>query len=498
MEKYPYPEEVYGDMFGEIQMMKIFPDSKTFADATSKEDIDKIILEFRKRKNNTDFDAKAFVEEFWEIPKPTASGFVSDTTKSLAEHIESLWPVLTRSRDKQVKGSTLISLPYPYVVPGGQLEEMYYWDSYFIMLGLKESGNTEMIKKMLDNFAYLIDEIGHIPHGNRTYLISRSQPPFFAEMVALYAGLKGDEVYQEYLPAMQKEYNFWMRGFDIVSLEEPQYEHCVLLKENEVINRYFDSNDAPRQEAYREDSGMGNFLNLRATCESGWDFSSRWLANKRYLSTVMTLDIFPVDLNALLYGLEQKLEKAYRLSGNVQEAEVFQSAQRSRIDLMNNYHWSDSLGVLFDYQFEWEKPLQRYTPAMMYPLFFKMVTQEQAEKVVKNLKGKLLKSGGVVTSTYDSGRQWDAPYGWAPLQWITLIGLDNYGYKEDALELARRWTALNEKVYKETGKMMEKYNVEDLSLSSGGGIYPLQDGYGWTNGVYLAMKKYIEENEKPF
>ena len=495
MEKYPYPEDVYGSMFSEIQMMKIFPDSKTFADATAKDDVEKIILEFRKRKNDPDFDAKAFIEEYWEIPKPFASGFVTDTTKTLTDHITSLWPILTKSDDNTVKSSTLIPLPKPYVVPGGRFREMYYWDSYFIMLGLKESGREDMIKNMLDNFVYLIDEIGHIPNGNRTYFISRSQPPFFAEMVALYAGIKGDEVYKEFLPAMQKEYDFWMRGSDLVTAENREYEHCIYLDENTIINRYYDSHDAPRQEAYREDSQMEVFKDLRAACESGWNFSSRWLRNERYLSTIRTLDIFPVDLNALLFGLEQKLEKGYRLSGDIQKADDFKSLQAKRIELMNNCHWSDSLGVFFDYHFGREFQLENHTPAMMYPLFFKMASQKQADRVVVALKGKLLKPGGIVTSTNNTRHQWDAPSGWAPLQWMTLVGLDNYGYKAEALDLAKRWTSLNEKIYKNTGKMLEKYNVEDLTLESGGGEFPTQGGFGWSNGVYLAMKKYIKYYE---
>ena len=497
MDKYPYPEEVYGPMFGEIQMMKLYPDSKTFADATPKYDVDKIILEFRKRKNDPDFDAKAFVEEHWEIPQPFASGFKTDTTKTLTEHINSLWPVLTRSGDKAVKGSTLIPLPKPYIVPGGRFREIYYWDSYFTMLGLKESGLDDMIKNMLDNFVFLIDEIGHIPNGNRTYFISRSQPPFFAEMVEMYAGIKGEQVYEEYLPALQKEYDFWMRGHDQINAENSEYEHCVFLKDGVMINRYFDSHNEPRQESYREDRRFNTdtYGDLRAACESGWDFSSRWMRHHRYLSTIRTLDIFPVDLNALLYGLEENLEKGYQLTGNTEKANEFKALKAKRIELMNNYQWSDSLGVFFDYHFKKDFQLEKHTPAMMFPLYFKMASKEQADRVVSALKGKLLKPGGIVTSTNDTHQQWDAPNGWAPLQWITLVGLDNYGYKDEALDLARRWTALNEKVYKDTGKMLEKYNVEDLSLTAGGGEYPVQDGFGWSNGVYLAMKKYIEDNE---
>lgn len=494
MEKYPYPEEVYGPMFSEIQMLELYPDSKTFADATAKKDVKEIILEYRKRKNDTDFDPKAFVEEFWEIPEAFASGFETDTTKNLTEHINSLWPVLTREGDQAVEGSTLIPLPHPYIVPGGRFREIYYWDSYFTMLGLKESGREDMIKNMLDNFVYLIDEIGHIPNGNRTYFISRSQPPFFAQMVALYASIKGDEVYSEYLEPMQKEYDFWMRGHDLVTAEEPQYEHCVYMADDTLVYRYFDSHDAPRQESYREDTRMNAHRDLRAACESGWDFSSRWLRNRRYLSTIRTLDIFPVDLNALLYGLEEQLEKGYRLAGDNAKADEFKAKQAQKIALMNRYQWSDSLGTFFDYHFKRDFQLENFTPAMMFPLYFNMATDEQAKRVVDGLKRKLLKPGGVVTSEHETHQQWDAPNGWAPLQWMTIIGLDNYGYKAEALDIANRWTSLNEKVYKNTGKMLEKYNVEDLSLEAGGGEYPVQDGFGWSNGVYLAMKKYIADN----
>ena len=492
--EYPYPEDVYGPMFGEIQMMEVFPDSKTFADATAKADVHKIIEAFQKRKNETGFDAKAFVEEYWEIPKPFASGFVSDTNKSLTDHINSLWPVLTRSGDKTTKGSTLIPLPKPYIVPGGRFGEIYYWDSYFTMLGLKESGKDEMIKNMLDNFVFLINEIGHIPNGNRTYFTSRSQPPFFAQMVDLYAEMKGDQVYQEFLPAMQKEYDFWMRGHAVVSDKKRKHEHSVFLEENAIVNRYYDSHDAPRQESYREDIEMGAHGDLRAACESGWDFSSRWLHDKQDLGSIKTLDIFPVDLNALLFGLERQLEKGYRLSGENTKADQFKSLQNERIALMNNYHWSEASGAFFDYHMERKSHFENYTPAMMYPLFFNMVSQEQADKVVDAVKRKLLKAGGIVTSEYETGQQWDAPNGWPPLQWVTLMGMHNYGYKSEALDLAKRWTVLNEKVYKSTGKMLEKYNVEDLSLEAGGGEYPVQDGFGWSNGVYLAMKKYIADN----
>jgi len=497
-DKYPYPEEVYGDMFKEIQMKSVFPDSKTFADARAKVDPETIMLEYRKRKNDPDFDAKAFVEEYWEIPSLLSSGFKSDSTKTLTEHIESLWLVLTRDKDVAQEGSTRIPLPYSYVVPGGRFREIYYWDSYFTMLGLKESGEDELIMNMLDNFAFLIDEIGHIPNGSRTYFVSRSQPPFFAQMVKLYAGIKGDEVYKKYLPYMQKEYDFWMRGANSLTNESMTNEHTVFLDSITIANRYYDSNPTPRQESYIEDIELVEGKNkdkkyghLRAACESGWDFSSRWMFGEKDLETTRTGNIIPVDLNALLYGLEDILEKAYSLEGNPEKVDYFKNAKQKRIDILNKYHWNEEEGVFMDYNFINEEMTGRYTAAMFYPLFFNMASKEQAEKVVRYAENNLIKAGGILTTTINSGQQWDAPNGWPPLQWITLVGLDNYGYTNEAKDLAQKWTSLNEKVYKATGKMVEKYNVVNMNLEAGGGEYPVQDGFGWSNGVYLAMKAYL-------
>ena len=92
-----------------------------------------------------------------------------------------------------------------------------------------------------------------------------------------------------------------------------------------------------------------------------------------------------------------------------------------------------------------------------------------------------------MTTPITSGQQWDAPNGWAPLQWVGIQGLRNYGFNELADDCAQRWQKLNTDVYHRTGKLLEKYNVEDTSLLSGGGEYEVQDGFGWTNGVLLKL-----------
>ena len=147
--------------------------------------------------------------------------------------MSALWPVLTRPADSIKSRSTLIPLPHSYIVPGGRFREVYYWDSYFTMLGLMQSGEFELVAHILDNFAYLIETVGHIPNGNRSYYITRSQPPFFAQMVELFAAEKGNQVYDTYKSALLKEYEFWMKG----ALEdEKAFGHTVKLPFG-VVNR---------------------------------------------------------------------------------------------------------------------------------------------------------------------------------------------------------------------------------------------------------------------
>lgn len=490
LKTFPTPDELYPDLFVAVQMGDVFPDSKTFVDCTAKFSPKKINADYQATLNNEDFDLSDFVKANFEIPASISSDFKSDPTKSAAEHVTSLWPVLTREADENNELSTLIPLPKDYIVPGGRFREVYYWDSYFTMLGLVEDGEFEMIENILDNFAHLINTVGHIPNGNRVYYQTRSQPPFFSQMVKLLADEKGSEVYTKYATALKKEYQFWMNR----NGDEPDFEHTVLT-ENGILNRYYDKGDNPRQESYKEDyelvqenNGGGKmYRDLRSGAESGWDYSSRWFADGKDMGTIETTDILPIDLNALLYGLEDILLKLEPTDSKF--AEALTASMSDRKEFISTMCKSED-GSLEDYNWVTEQRCGKKSLAMMYPLYFNMVNQEEADAIAKYVEANFLKPGGVVSTIYNTGQQWDAPNGWAPLQWMTVIGLDNYGHKELAKTIAERWVALNEKVYKSTGKFVEKYNVEDLSLEAGGGEYPVQDGFGWSNGVYLALKAY--------
>lgn len=173
------PEELFGSFFNDVQNSTIFTDSKTFADCIPLEDPVFIIEKYHHEKSNSDFNLSGFVHEHFRIPAEIKAAYVPDPDLTTEQHIRKLWPYLTRQPEDQERGGSLIPLPFPYVVPGGRFREIYYWDSYFTMLGLKECGRADLIESMINNFAYLINTFGHIPTANRTYYLSRSQPPFF-------------------------------------------------------------------------------------------------------------------------------------------------------------------------------------------------------------------------------------------------------------------------------------------------------------------------------
>ncbi len=491
-------EVSFKGLFEDVQLSGVFPDSKTFVDCTPRFSVEKIMENYTSKKELDGFDLKEFVNENFELPKQYASGFKTDTSKDIEGHIEALWDVLKRESDNVENASSLIPLPNEYIVPGGRFGEIYYWDSYFTMLGLEQSGRLDMMKNMIDNFSYIIDQKGFIPNGNRTYFNGRSQPPYYSMMVDLYVKAKKDEkILLDYLPQLQKEYDFWMNNHEPVVEGIPTDGRVVALPAGVDMNRYWDNYAAPRPESYREDVELAKesgrdpeeiYRDLRAACESGWDFSTRWFEDGETFSKINTTSILPVDLNVLLYHLEEMLRKGYEIKEDLPNAEKYANLSNYRKNAILEIFWDDQKGYFFDYNFIDGKLNEQYTIAGMYPLFLGIATDEQAEKAAKVIKEKFLSWGGVPATLVESGQQWDAPNGWAPLQWVTYKGLKNYGKDELAEELKDNWIRVNEKVYKNTGKMVEKYNVMNSELEAGGGEYPTQDGFGWSNGVLLKLK----------
>ncbi|MDB5246781.1 MAG: treA [Segetibacter sp.] len=499
------PDEIWGKLFVDIQLNRVLGDNKTFVDAVPKFSPQVILKKYQEvqKANDTSFKLKDFVFQNFKVPVPVIVK-PSEKAATLKKHLEDLWPTLTRKADVIEKNTSLLPLPKAYVVPGGRFREIYYWDSYFTMLGLAVSNRYDLIESMLDNFKYLIDTYGHIPNGNRTYYLSRSQPPYFALMVELLHDKFGDRVYRKYLSALQKEYGWWMEGEKELSPGNSN-RRVVRLEDGTVLNRYWDDKKAPREESYYEDVQTGFvyqngdqmvYTNLRAGAESGWDFSSRWFADTMNLTSIETTNILPVDLNCLLYAYENILSKASRSQQLQSQANSYQQKALKRKAAILTFFWNDEEHYFFDYHYVKQTTTNRWALAGVLPLFTQVATAEQAGYVKDHIEQKFLKDGGLVTTPYHTNQQWDAPNGWAPLQFLGVKALMNYRYDTLAKNIAERWMSVNETVYANTGKMLEKYNVEDIHLLSGGGEYPTQDGFGWSNGVYLKFYQLFRRGER--
>jgi alpha,alpha-trehalase len=494
------PSRDLGALFHEVQVARVFEDSKTFVDATPKRSPADLLTAFATARSRDGFDLAAFVREHFEVPAISATTFHADSTLRMEDHIRSLWPALTRTADSGAAGSSLIPLPNAYVVPGGRFREVYYWDSYFTMLGLVEGGRTDLVKSMLENFAHLIRTVGFIPNGNRTYYLGRSQPPFFAAMVGLYAAATDTTGALPFLAALEQEHAFWQDGADRIGPGEA-HRRVVRLPNGDRLNRYWDDRPEPRPESYREDAAIGATLpdsariefyrNARATAESGWDFSSRWLRDPHDLRTLETIGLAPVDLNSLLFHAERTiaaLRRFRRASGDQEVADRFAADAETRRRAVLAASYDSASGYFYDVRWRTgERVTDRPTLAAAAPLYFGLATPEQARAVARKLERAFLKAGGYLTTLIRTGQQWDAPNGWPPLQWLTIQGLCRYGQSRPARFGRERWLALNRRVFARTGKMTEKYDVADLSREAGGGEYPNQDGFGWTNGVALAL-----------
>jgi len=495
------PADRYEELFIEVQTRRVFADSKTFVDCAPKRD-PKLILEvYCQEKCEPQFDLAAFVHSHFDPPLSHDSHYVSDPNQSLKDHIDSLWPVLTQHPEEHPAQSSLLALPNKYLVPGGRFGELYYWDSYFIMLGLAESGRCDLLRPMADNFAYLIDTYGHVPNGTRTYYLSRSQPPVFVLMVELFER-HGVQPALRYLPQLRQEYDYWMNGAEELRPGEAS-QRVVRLARGEILNRYWDERDTPREESYLEDltTARGSsrpmheiFRDLRAAACSGWDFSSRWLEQPDRLDSIRTTSILPVDLNALLYKLESTLAELSQASGDADGAAMFRGNATLRKRAMNTLLWDEGIGAFLDY--DWVLQARRPQPnaAALAPLYVGLASAPQARRTGDMAGSLLLDEGGLATTQMLSGQQWDQPNGWAPLQWIGVNGLKKYGLHELADDIAHRWLRTVSGLYEREGKLVEKYALRGTAGGSGG-EYPLQDGFGWTNGVTRKLLDMYQEHE---
>jgi alpha,alpha-trehalase len=499
------PQALFKDLFVAVQSARIFPDGKTFPDAVPREAPAKILERFHAERPASPEALKAFVEAHFALPSPVTAPPAVASIVPIDQHIDRLWTQLTRSTPTAPAYGSLLPLPEPYVVPGGRFREIYYWDSYFTLLGLVQSGRHELAEGMVRDFAHFIDTYGHVPNGARTYYLSRSQPPFFFEMVGLIGGDDPAGEFARYLPQLKREYAFWMQG-ETGLPPGGAHRRVVALPEGSILNRYWDDRDTPRDESYAEDVKLARashrparavYRDIRAAAESGWDFGSRWFADPMERSTIDTTEIVPIDLNSLMYGLEIAIRAGCERASDAPCVRDFTGRAAARRAAIDRYLWSAEQGAYLDYRWTRRAPITRVSAATLYPLFVSIAADAQASAVSRTVREHLLEPGGVVTTPLDTGQQWDAPNGWAPVQWIAVEGLRRYRENRLAEAIACRWMRDVDAVYRDSGKLVEKYDVVNTNRKGGGGEYPTQDGFGWTNGVMLKLEALYPRDAAP-
>ena len=410
----------------------------------------------------------------------------------------------------------LLYLPRPYVVPGGRFNEMYGWDSYFIQVGLLADGETERARDMVENFLYEIEHYGTILNANRTYYMTRSQPPFLTEMVLGVYDKTGDKEWlRRTRPAIEKYYQFWTtephlipgtglsRYYDLGDgpaaevlsdekdaqgrthydrIREYYRDHPEAAKGDYDVDRYYDrANDRLTDLFYKGDRSMR---------ESGFDPSNRF-----GLFNVDIIHYAPVCLNTLLFRMETEAARIEETVGNTAGAAEWRRRAAARHAAVDKYLWDAPSGLYLDYNFETKTRRKYEFATTFYPLWAGLASKAQAARVRLNLK--LFEApGGLLTSTRVTGNQWDAPFGWAPLQMIPADGLRRYGFGADADRVSRKFLELVTKEFEEHGTIKEKYDVQrresDVEAGIKFGYAANQIGFGWTNAAYLDLLAGLE------
>jgi alpha,alpha-trehalase len=427
----------------------------------------------------------------------------------------------------------LLYLPNPYVVPGGRFNEMYGWDSYFILLGLVQDGRVPLAQGMVENFFFEIENYGAILNANRTYFFTRSQPPLLSSMIGEVYGRTQDKVWLARAYGYARhDYELWTHGAhlagetglarytDIGAGPVPEmaddstyYPDVVrwLLKHPEVKTDYLvagtehpgakeiaalkrTSCDVETSKvcaaAYADGHRLsaGFFRGDRAMRESGFDTSFRFGP-----FSGSTDEFAPVCLNSLLYKYERDMAGFAELLGKGDEAAVWRQRAEARKASVNKLLWHADKGMFYDYNFVTKKASDYNYLSAFYPLWAGLATPEQAAAVEKHLPA-FEHEGGLAMSDRESGTQWDLPYGWAPTQWLATDGLARYGFGADAERISGKFMTTVESNYQNDGTIREKYNVVSGSanVKVAAGYKTNVIGFGWTNGVYVEMKALVD------
>ena len=407
---------------------------------------------------------------FWQ---PRTRELSASDVKAARDYIRHYWAHLWRFHPNN--DESLLGLPKPYLVPSYDetasfdYNELFYWDSYFMVQGLYDAQHEELIRGILEDLTSLFKRYKVIPNASRTYLMGRSQPPFLTSFIF--------EVYETY--HLNKA---WLKK--AIELAETEYKVVWMGTKNpnyrqmfRGLSRYYDI----------------NMLHDLAEAESGWDMTPRFHRK--------ALNYLPVDLNALLYKYETDFAKAARLFGDDNKARQWDNIATARQKTMNELMWDHIRGLYYDYDFVKGKRSSVSSLAAYYPMWAGMVDLKQAATLVGALRHFEARGGLTTTDALPMRQhmrgsmpvQWAYPNGWAPLQLIVIRGLERYGYHYDAQRIAMKWLKTNLKWFNKNGVFLEKYNVVNPEKPPVKGVYPTQTGFGWTNSVFERLcQDYID------
>lgn len=382
-------------------------------------------------------------------------------------YIADYWETLKREHIED--SGTIIGLPNPYIVPASDkkarftFEEQYYWDSYFIALGLVNTKHQKIAEGMLENLLHIYKRFHFIPNASRMYLMSRSQPPILTSFIRLIyeTGKKDHQWLKDHMAVAEDEYRkVWMND-----------THPLWHRVHKGLSRYYDI----------------NVLHDLAEAESGWDMTPRFERK--------CLDYLPIDLNSLLYKYEMDFAWGAQIYGTAKQVHAWQNSARKRKNEVDKLMWHKRKGMYFDYNYVKSQLGDVWSLAGYFPLWSGMASAEQAERLVRNI-AKFEQTGGLTTTTrplIDTSifgslkTQWAYPNGWSPLHWVVIEGLENYGYHDEAQRIAHKWIHTNLDWYERHGEFIEKYNVVNPRKHPVEGVYPSQSGFGWTNAVFTRL-----------
>ena len=412
------------------------------------------------------------------------------------------------SRSYVTKHPGLLYLPHPYVAPGGRFNEMYGWDSYFILIGLLYDGHLQMAKWMTENLIYEIKHYGKILNANRSYYLTRSQPPLLSSMVlAIYEKTKDKKWLKSTVEANKKVYQYWIetpRLIKSIGLSRFYAESNKPIPETEdgyydAVKSFYKEYDIKAYDSskfYHKKTGKLTVEFYRAdrtVREAGFDLTNKYGPFGADITSYVS-----VSLNTFLYKLESDMVRIHKILDDEKKVAIWKTRVEKRTRLMHQYLWEPDLGFYFDYNHRKKYNRTYIYATTFYPLWAGISTKEQAARIVENL-AILDTKGGLLSSAYVTGMQWDAPFGWAPHQFFAVRGLARYGYHKEARAIAQKFVAMLTKDFARTKKLYEKYNMRKATSDVISDIhygYKINvEGFGWTNSVYLDFVNYLEESQ---